>query len=163
MEELHGDPAQSWSSEATQSPPHAWSFHFICISLLDKLFVYLFLIMTKRENICTNWWFYLFVCFCVDGFYDLDILVWILRVYAYVDIDIGVYLELIMYNVLGDFFNFQRKLCPNFQVLIMHMFRGSFKVKTESFLNLLIGCFVIIKNEEIVEPLLILMIPKHSH
>ena len=34
MEELHGDPAQSRSSEATQSPPHAWSFHFICISLV---------------------------------------------------------------------------------------------------------------------------------
>ena len=85
---------------------------------------------------------------------------------AIVDIDIGVYLELIMYNaynVLGGFLNFQRKLYPNFQVLIMHMFSGSFKVKTESFLNLLIGCFVIIKKGEIVEPLLILMVPKHSH
>ena len=85
---------------------------------------------------------------------------------AIVDIDIGVYLELIMYNVYnvsGGFLNFQRKLCPNFQILIMHMFRRSFKVKTKSFLNLLIGCFVIIKKWEIVEPLLILMIPKHSH
>ena len=82
---------------------------------------------------------------------------------AILDIDVGVYLELIMYNVSGGFINFQRKLYPNFQVLIMYMFRGSFKVKTESFLNLLIGCFVIIKKGEIVEPLLILMIPKHSH
>ena len=89
----------------------------------------------------------------------MDILVWLLRGYAYVDIDmlmwseffvkkfwllilmlaimdidIGVYLELILYNVYNvsrGFLNFQRKLCPNFQVLIMHMFRGSFKVKTD--------------------------------
>ena len=32
MEELHGDPAQSQSSEATQSPPYAWSLHIIYIS-----------------------------------------------------------------------------------------------------------------------------------
>ena len=32
MEELHGDPAQSQSSKATQSLFYAWSLHLICIS-----------------------------------------------------------------------------------------------------------------------------------
>ena len=62
----------------------------------------------------------------------------------------------------GGFLNFQRKLCPNFQLFIMYMFRGSFLSFIESLLESLIGCFVIIKKGKIVEPLLILMIPKHS-
>ena len=83
------------------------------------------------------------LCLCCWKFWLLILML------AIVDIDIGVYLELIMYNVYnisGGFLNFQRKLCLNFQVLIMHVIRGSFKVKTESFFNLLIGCFVIIKK-----------------
>ena len=127
MEELHGDPAQSWSSEATQSPPHAWSFHFICISLLDILLVYLFLIMTKGENICTNWWFYLFVCFCVDGFYDLDILVWILRVYAYVVTNFGYWYWCLLLWILMLVFTLNW-LCTMFTMFqrVFLIFKGNF-------------------------------------
>ena len=114
-----------------------------------------------------------FVLFCLCGWI---LLAWMLWSYVYVvenfggywywcllvDIDIGVYLELIVYNVSRGLLNLQRKLRQNFQVFIMHMFRGSFKVKTKYLLNLLIGCFVIIKKGEIVESLLILMIPKYS-
>ena len=40
------------SHDLSKPPNHLLMYdHLICISLLDALFVYLFLIMTKRENI----------------------------------------------------------------------------------------------------------------
>ena len=161
------------SQDLSKPPNHLLMHdHLIYISLFDELLVYLFLIMTKGENIYVNCWRYLlFVLVIWIDIIGLNVMVlyvvenfggywyWCLLV----DINIGVYLELIVYNILGSFLTFQRKLCENFQVFIMHMFRGSFKVKTKSFLNLLIGYFVIIKKKEIVEPMLILIIPKHLH
>ena len=103
-------------------------------------------------------------------------LFWIILVFCFmmtwmIWLNIFIDIEILMISVFaywswifqGVFPFVQRKLCQNFQVFIMHMFRGSFKVKTESLFNLLIGCFVIVKKREIVELLLILMIPKHSH
>ena len=155
--------------------------HLICISFLDTLLVYLFLIMTKGEKTYVN-------CYCFSCFINICELLLLVVLLVWMNMDIGFMilyrwlevmvwylygwklwlilvftLKCLVYNISGGFLTFQRKLYQNFQVFIMHMFRGSIKVKTESLLNLLIGCFVIIKKGEIVEPLLILMIPKHSH
>ena len=65
------------SRDLPNPPNHLFMHdHIICISLLDELLVYLFLIMTKRENLYVNYWlyFFCFVLFCFVLFMWMDII-----------------------------------------------------------------------------------------
>ena len=142
------------NQDLSKPPNHLFMHdHLICISFLDTLLVYLFLIMIKGEKTYVNCELLLFVVFsCFINICELLLLVvllvwmnmlWLILVFT---------LKCLVYNISGGLFTFQRKLCQNFQVFIMHMFRGSFKVKTKSLLNLLIRCFVIIKKGRLLNP-----------
>ena len=98
MEELHGDPAQSRSSEATQSPPHAWSSHMHftfrwtpCLSLFDN--------DKGGEHICD--WTVDIICFVyVDGYYWLEcygFMSMLLKILVVIDIDAYLWILILVF------------------------------------------------------------------